>query len=147
MSFKIAIIGMWHLGETYSACLADMGHTVIGIDENKVVINNLKKGIAPLEEPGLKEIIVKNIKIYDPMAIKKELLKYTNSQLLTDPYEAAKSSDVVLVLSPDPNFRLLDFKKLASLMSNPLIIDAQNILADKEIDIINAGFRYVRMGK
>lgn len=57
---KIAVIGLWHLGEIYSACLAELGHDVVGIDENPEIITNLQKGIPPLEEPELAELIKKN---------------------------------------------------------------------------------------
>ena len=59
-SFRIAILGLWHLGEVYSAGLAELGHQVVGISEDEALIANFKKGEPPLPEPGLKELIVKN---------------------------------------------------------------------------------------
>lgn len=56
----IAVVGLWHLGEIFSAGLAELGHTVIGIDRDKKVIANLQKGTPPLAEPGLAELIKKN---------------------------------------------------------------------------------------
>lgn len=60
--YTIGIIGLWHLGEIYSACLADIGHNVIGYDGNAKLVANFRKGKAPLEEPLLKESILRNIK-------------------------------------------------------------------------------------
>lgn len=60
--YTIGIVGLWHLGEVYSACLAEIGHTVIGLDLDKKVIDNLKKNIPPLAEPKLAELLEKNKK-------------------------------------------------------------------------------------
>lgn len=58
----IAVIGLWQLGETYSAGLAELGQNVVGIDEDAAVVSNLSKGVPPLAEPGLEALIVKNEK-------------------------------------------------------------------------------------
>lgn len=60
ISQNIAVIGLWHCGEIYSACLAELGHDIVGIDENAETVANLQKGIPPLEEPELAEMIAKN---------------------------------------------------------------------------------------
>jgi UDPglucose 6-dehydrogenase len=57
---RIAILGLWHLGETYSACLAEIGHTVTGIDVDPLLIENLNNSVPPLEEPGLRELLERN---------------------------------------------------------------------------------------
>ena len=67
---KIFVQGLSHTGSVFSACLAELGHTVIGYDSDKKLINNLNKGKAPIYEPGLKNLIKKNI-------YKKKLI-YTN---------------------------------------------------------------------
>ena len=58
---KIGVIGLWHCGEIYSAGLAELGHEVIGIDSNAEVIANFTKGIPPLPEPGLAELLKKHL--------------------------------------------------------------------------------------
>lgn len=58
---KIVVVGLWHCGEIYSAGLAELGHNVVGIDENAETIANLQKGIPPLEELELASLIQKNI--------------------------------------------------------------------------------------
>jgi UDPglucose 6-dehydrogenase len=45
----------------YSACLAKLGHTVVGIDFDSEVVKSLRNGRATLFEPGLNELIVDNI--------------------------------------------------------------------------------------
>ena len=54
---KVAIFGLWHQGVVASACMADIGYDVIGVDNNKDYINNLNKGKAPLFEPGLDDLL------------------------------------------------------------------------------------------
>jgi UDPglucose 6-dehydrogenase len=58
---RIAVVGLWHLGETYSAGLAELGHTVIGIDEDENVTDALRNGVPPLPEPGLEELLKKHL--------------------------------------------------------------------------------------
>ncbi len=58
----VTVIGLWHLGSVTVACLADYGHKVVGIDPSKEVVANLSKGIPPVYEPGLSELVKKNIK-------------------------------------------------------------------------------------
>src|SRR5258708_2686955 len=59
---NIATIGLWHLGEIYSAGLAELGCNVVGVDENEAVVSELSKGVPPLPEPGLEALITKNSK-------------------------------------------------------------------------------------
>jgi UDPglucose 6-dehydrogenase len=54
---RITVIGLWHLGEVYSAGLARLGHKVVGISDNRTVVKDLLKGKPPLAEPRLEELI------------------------------------------------------------------------------------------
>ena len=54
---KICVQGLWHLGSVTAACLAYVGHDVVGLDDDLSNINNLKQGKAPLFEPGLDKMI------------------------------------------------------------------------------------------
>ena len=58
--YTIAVVGLWHLGEIYSAGLAAAGHRVIGISSDAGTIENFKKGIPPLPEPRLQELIAEH---------------------------------------------------------------------------------------
>ena len=57
---KIAVVGLWHLGEIYSVGLAELGHHVVGISDDDIVIRNLLNNIPPLTEPELVELLEKN---------------------------------------------------------------------------------------
>ena len=47
---------MWHLGSVTAACLASVGHAVVGIDEDPSVISALEHDQAPVFEEGLDEL-------------------------------------------------------------------------------------------
>jgi len=54
---KIFVQGLWHCGCVVSACLSSLKHKVIAYDDNKKIINKLKKNITPIFEPNLKDLI------------------------------------------------------------------------------------------
>ena len=60
MSKSVTVIGSWHLGTVIGACLADDGHSVTLWDQNPKTQETLKKGEAPIFEPGLSELMKKN---------------------------------------------------------------------------------------
>jgi len=57
----VCVVGLWHLGCTYAACLAEIGYRVIGVDDSLDVIQKLNEGKAPLFEPGLDDLISKGL--------------------------------------------------------------------------------------
>ncbi len=57
---RIAVVGLWHLGEIYSVGLAELGHQVVGISDDETAVGNLLRNIPPLTEPGLVELLQKH---------------------------------------------------------------------------------------
>ncbi|QTC40414.1 UDP-glucose/GDP-mannose dehydrogenase family protein [Bacillus sp. V3] len=58
---NIAVVGTGYVGLVTGTCLSEIGHNVICIDIDKAKIEKMKKGISPIFEPGLDELMKKNI--------------------------------------------------------------------------------------
>ena len=85
----VTIIGTGYVGLVSGACLADFGNTVICVDIDNEKIECIKKGIIPIYEPGLSDIVSRNIAV--------NRLKFTNS--LTN---AVSESEVIFIAVGTP---------------------------------------------
>ena len=81
---KIAIIGSGYVGLVTGACFSEVGVNVVCVDIDSKKIDNLNNGIIPIYEPGLEEMISRNIK--------KGRLSFT-----TNIAEAIKGSEVLFI--------------------------------------------------
>lgn len=59
---KVAIIGSGYVGLTTGTCLADLGHDIVCVDNDQAKLSQLKAGKSPIFEPGLEEMIKRNMK-------------------------------------------------------------------------------------
>jgi UDPglucose 6-dehydrogenase len=58
---NIAVVGVGYVGLVTGTCLADLGHRIVCLDVNVERVENLKKCILPIYEPGLEEIVRRNM--------------------------------------------------------------------------------------
>ncbi len=54
---RMTVIGTGYLGAVHAACMAELGHEVLGVDSDIQKIAALQEGRAPFFEPGLEEIL------------------------------------------------------------------------------------------
>jgi UDPglucose 6-dehydrogenase len=85
----LAIIGSGYVGLVTGACFADVGHNVICVDNDEQKIKQLQAGEVPIYEPGLEEIIHRNVSAHR--------LRFTGSI-----EEGVKNSQIVFIAVPTP---------------------------------------------
>ena len=85
----LAIIGSGYVGLVTGACFADVGHNVICVDNDAQKIKQLQAGEVPIYEPGLEEIIHRNVSAHR--------LRFTGSI-----EDGVKNSQIVFIAVPTP---------------------------------------------
>jgi UDPglucose 6-dehydrogenase len=57
---RMAVLGTGYLGTTHAACMAELGHEVLGVDVDSAKLAKLEAGEIPFFEPGLAEVLLRN---------------------------------------------------------------------------------------
>lgn len=86
---KVCVYGLWHLGTTTAACLAQAGFETIGLDPKEKTVSELWDGIPPLFEPGLAELV-------------KSGLASHKLSFSTDVPDAVRAADIVWIAFDTP---------------------------------------------
>ncbi len=86
---KLSIIGTGYVGLVTGACLAEVGHQVVCVDNNADKVRQLQAGIIPIYEPGLEELVPRNVA--------KGSLRFTDTIA-----DGVENSDVVFIAVPTP---------------------------------------------
>ncbi|MBA4203478.1 UDP-glucose dehydrogenase family protein [Pannonibacter sp. Q-1] len=89
---RVTMIGTGYVGLVSGTCFADFGHTVICVDKDASKIDALNKGQIPIYEPGLAELVAKNVR--------EERLSFT-----TDAADAIAGADAVFIAVGTPSRR------------------------------------------
>ncbi|MFI8687633.1 UDP-glucose dehydrogenase family protein [Rossellomorea sp. NPDC077527] len=86
---KIAVVGTGYVGLVTGTCLSEIGHHVTCIDIDEAKVNRMSEGISPIYEPGLNELMKKNI-------------ENNRLQFTTNHSEAFQSADVIYIAVGTP---------------------------------------------
>jgi UDPglucose 6-dehydrogenase len=115
---KISIIGTGYVGLVAGACFADLGNKVVCVDIDSAKIKSLQNGIMPIFEPGLEEIVKRNVS--------ENRLSFT-----TNLAEAVKKSEIVFIAvgtpekedgSVDMTYVLKAAEEIGKAAAGPLIV-------------------------
>jgi UDPglucose 6-dehydrogenase len=86
---KIAVVGTGYVGLVVGACLAETGNDVICVDKMDSKVRMLRRGRMPIYEPGLEELVLRNVK--------KKRLSFT-----TQLPRAVRASEIVFIAVGTP---------------------------------------------
>src|SRR5882762_857803 len=86
---KLTIIGTGYVGLVSGACFAEVGHHVVCVDNDQRKVEMLRRGEIPIYEPGLEEIVNRNVAAHR--------LRFTDSI-----EDGVDSSQVVFIAVPTP---------------------------------------------
>jgi UDPglucose 6-dehydrogenase len=86
---KVTIVGTGYVGLVTGCCLAEAGHRVVCVDNDDKKVADMRRGVVPIYEPGLQEIMERNQKL--------NMLSFT-----TDLAEGVAEAEVIFLALPTP---------------------------------------------
>ena len=122
---KVAIIGSGYVGLVTGACLSENGLDVICVDVDKKILD-LKKGILPIYEPGLEEIVLKNLdneRLSFSSSLKKSINDCTAIFIVVGtPSDEDGSADLkyVLKVAKEIGDNIIDYKLIITKSTIPI---------------------------
>jgi UDPglucose 6-dehydrogenase len=128
-SYKICVIGAGHVGLVSAACFAQMGYRVLCVDSDTKKINSLKRKIMPFYEPGLEDIVIKNVD--------KGSLIFSSSI-----EESVKKSEIIFIVvgtppQPDGSADLTSIENVAKLIAANL--NSYKLIVEKSTVPVQTG--------
>ena len=133
---KLCMIGTGYVGLVSGVCFSDVGNTVYCVDKNQKKIDMLNKGIVPIFEPGLEEILKKNYK-------QKKLI------FTSDLKKAVVNSDIIFICVGTPtkkNSNSADLKYVLSVAKDlKTIIKKYKIIVTKSTVPVSTGDQIERI--
>ena len=133
---KLCMIGTGYVGLVSGVCFSDVGNTVYCVDKNQKKIDLLNKGIVPIFEPGLEEILKKNYK-------QKKLI------FTSDLKKAVVNSDIIFICVGTPtkkNSNSADLKYVLSVAKDlKKIIKKYKIIVTKSTVPVSTGDQIERI--
>ncbi|MEW6307335.1 MAG: UDP-glucose/GDP-mannose dehydrogenase family protein [Verrucomicrobiota bacterium] len=126
---KLSIIGTGYVGLTTGACFAEVGHHVICVDNDVAKVNLLRSGGIPIFEPGLEELVQRNVA--------EGRLSFTDNTA-----EGVRNSDVIFIAVatpplPDGGVDLSAMEKVARDIAGAM--DGYKIVVDKSTVPVSTG--------
>ncbi|MBI1976325.1 MAG: UDP-glucose/GDP-mannose dehydrogenase family protein [Candidatus Omnitrophica bacterium] len=85
------------------------------------------------------------VKAYDPQAMEKTKKLFPAVKYCSDPYETARDSDCLVLMTEWDEFKKLDFKMIKTLMKQPILVDGRNLYQPFEMN--QMGFQYIGVGR
>ena len=126
---RISVVGTGHVGLTTAACLAHVGHDVLGVDDDAEKAAAISRGEVPFHEPGLTELV-------------REGLDNGRLRMSNDPREAAGHGEVVFICVGTPTkesgeANLVQVERVARIVAGSL--DGYTVVAEKSTVPVETG--------
>jgi UDPglucose 6-dehydrogenase len=126
---RVSVIGTGHVGLTTAACLAHVGHEVLGVDDDAEKVATIGRGDVPFHEPGLLDLL-------------REGLDTGRLRVSTDLGQAATHAEVAFVCvgtptKPNGEADLIQVERVATIVARNL--DGYTVVAEKSTVPVETG--------